>query len=142
MKKLINVIVVLFLVMGFYGCKNDVCTASINTVFFTKEDLEEYTPSCLRESTIYSSQEYVLVVDFHQPDLNITGLILQYESAGEIKEVKYNMTPVYKYQTTWWKGITWTIYTDESNKELKFYLEDKNGHRSSPFILEMDLSHY
>lgn len=140
MKKIINVIVVLFLALSFYGCKNDVCTASINTVCYTKDDPEVNGLSgILRESTIYHSHEYYLVVDFHQPDLNVTALVLQYESAGETKEVKYTIIPKYEYQISWWEEISWTIQADESNKKLRFYLEDKNGHRSSPYILQMDL---
>ena len=151
MKKLINVIVVLFLVLSFYGCNNEetgggnsgVCTASINEVYYTQENPEQYGVSGLdRHTVIYQSYEYILVVEFNQPRKDITGLILQYESAGQTEERKYNITPEYEHQYTWWKQQKWTIPTDENNKELKFYLEDKYGNRSTPYSLYVNLSHY
>lgn len=133
MKKITLCLFALVLSLSFFGCKNDVFNASIKKVFYTDDNPnEEDYDSLLPRSVIWGDKDYFLVVDFHQPNMDVVKLVLQYNG----NEVTYDLTPLYENQYSWW-SIRWTVVEDKNDQELTFYLEDAQGRRSAPKTIKM-----
>ncbi len=138
MKNVFKCILILCLSLCFFGCKNDVFDASITEVFYTDDNPNNTSLSSLqRVDTILNGVGYYLVVDFHQPNMDVAKLILQY--GPDSREISYDITErKFVNQYTWWSGMKWTVTENEYDAELKFYLEDSDGRRSSSYSLYVD----
>lgn len=134
MKKLSKLLVLLIMAVTVSGCKNNVSSAEIREVFFTTEDPREHSfQSLVRKTVLDENKNYTLVLDFHQPDIDIVKMIIKYSSGGEEKEAVYTLNPQYEYQTTWWNNILFSGIEGEEVFELKCFLEDKKGRRSGKY---------
>ena len=138
MKKFIKCLMVLVLSLCFYGCKNDVFNASITEVFYTNGNPENVSSmdSLNRVNELHNGVHYTLVVRFHEPNMDVVKMVMQYGTDGQSN---YTITPLYENQNTWWNNVWWNVYDNEDNFELKCYLEDANGNRSSPYTFHVNL---
>ena len=137
MKKFIKCLAVMVFALSFFGCKGEVFNASITEVFYTNEDPESVPINLLtRCNTLQNGVHYTLVVRFLEPNKDVVKMIMQY---GSNSEDSYEIDPIYEDQKTWWNNVWWNVYENEDNFELKCYLEDANGNRSSPYSFHVNL---
>lgn len=146
MKKFIKCLAVLFIALSFFGCKSndDEFDASINEVFYTDVDPEGMDISVLERIVDIldkSVNRYYLVLDCRQPNKGAVKMIMQYDSNGTVKEDEYLFGRIFNdvNLVIWWNDVYWNITTAEPNKELKCYLEDESGRRSSPYTFRINL---
>ena len=146
MKKFIKCLVVLFLVLSLYGCKNndDGATASINEVFYTNVDPDGMAIDGLDRVTNIRDDSYChyyLVLSCRQPDRDVVKLIMQYDYNDSVREDEYLFGRTYSdvNLVVWWSDAYWNFTNPESNKELRCYLEDSSGRRSEPYTFHINL---
>lgn len=107
---------------------------TILTLFYTDNDApnyyEDWDDCPNRNSSIVLGQDYALILDFTDPDLDVQKLYISLNSSfPEDRTYTYDINQTYEYQQNCFRYDSWSGKT--GNVVLYAYLEDSKGNKSS-----------
>ncbi|MBP5568543.1 MAG: hypothetical protein J6X54_04900 [Treponema sp.] len=139
MKKLFIGLAALFVLLSFSGCTKDLppSTSELAVVFYTDTNPNGGTPleSLPQYTTLQAGQFYYLMCVYHQPDLNIAKMRLEYN--GKYKD--YIINDDEEWGGMFWENEYWTLPSGTEDVACKFYLIDNEGRRSNSVLLNLTI---
>jgi len=133
MKKLLIGLAALFVLLSFSGCKQDVCTATIDEIFWTKTDpsiyddpdygyylKQEYLP---RDNSVNNDEYAWLVAFISDPD----GIVEKVQMTCGADKFEYGITNSTGTYVVYWKDALRTSATSTSTYVTNYRLVCRDG---------------